>query len=194
MNLKKSILKVFSVNLLTMISGIIISFLAPSILSIESYADLKTFTFYLSYTAFLSIGFVDGMYIKYGGIDSKEVNIDEFKMEHTVFLIIEFVFTILLLIFSIILKNDILFLLSLSIIPVAMVGFFNMFYQATGQFDKYSKNMLINTSMNLILNFILVIVLKIKNAQLYCLITIITNTIIMIYLEYVYAKKFKNIK
>ena len=82
MNLKKAVIKVFSANFLQLISSLIVGFIVPIILSIEGYANLKTYTLYISYIAFLNLGFIDGLYIKYGG--KKIENIDKriLKGEH----------------------------------------------------------------------------------------------------------------
>lgn len=194
MGLKNSILKIFSVNVLSMLSGIIISFIVPAILSIEGYSELKTFNFYLTYTAFLSLGFVDGMYIKYGGKLKSNVNKEEFKLEHTVFLAIQIVLSIIIAVIGIFQKNTILILVALSIVPSAIFGFFTMFYQSVGEFSKYTKIMAISTICTLVLNLLLAIVFRSKNYLLYCFIPIITNTILFVYLEYKFWKNFKFIK
>lgn len=67
MNLKKSIFKVFSANFLQLISSLVVGFIVPAILSIEGYAELKTYTLFISYIGLFHLGFLDGLYIKYGG-------------------------------------------------------------------------------------------------------------------------------
>ena len=42
-------------------------FFLPKYLSVESYADYKIFILYISYVGILHLGYVDGVYIKYGG-------------------------------------------------------------------------------------------------------------------------------
>ena len=69
MNLRNNIIKIFSVNFLSMISSIVIGFIVPAVLSIEAYSNVKTYAFYISYVGCLHLGFVDGMYMKYGGKD-----------------------------------------------------------------------------------------------------------------------------
>ena len=55
MNLKRNILRIFSANFLTMISGILLGFVVPAVLSVDSYAYFKTYTFYISYIGLLHL-------------------------------------------------------------------------------------------------------------------------------------------
>ncbi|EOU1879022.1 MATE family efflux transporter [Clostridium perfringens] len=194
MNLKKSIFKIFSANFLTMISGVIISFLVPAILSVEMYSYVKTYSFYISYIAFFSLGFVDGMYIKYGGIDLNKVDKSQLKLEHLVYLIIQIIFTIFFIIFSIITSNLIIFLMGISIIPMNVVGFYKMFYQAVGEFNKYVYISYIYTIINFLSNIFLIFILKSKNYIPYCLTSLLANIVIYLYLEYKFLAEFRGVK
>lgn len=82
MNLKKGIIRVFSANLLQVISAILVGFFVPSILSINDYSYLKTYTFYIGYIGLLHLGFVDGMYIRYGGRKIEELDTETIVSEH----------------------------------------------------------------------------------------------------------------
>ena len=63
MSIKNNIIRIFSANFLNAISAILIGFLVPAILSLDSYAYVKTYMLYISYIGFLHFGFIDGMYI-----------------------------------------------------------------------------------------------------------------------------------
>ena len=67
MGIKASIARIFSANLLTMISGILIGFIVPAILTLDSYSYVKTYLLYVGYIWYLHLGFIDVMYIKYCG-------------------------------------------------------------------------------------------------------------------------------
>lgn len=194
MSLKGSILRVFSANFLTMLSGIIVGFIVPAILSIEAYANVKTYIFYVSYIGFMHFGFIDGMYIKYGGKNVSEVNKKEFKIEHTIFLISQLIVTIIFIVIALAKKDLIIFLMALSIIPINTSSFHKLFYQATGQFKKYAGASYIYTLIYLILNVFLVVVFKAKNSIYYCLTTLIANIVVYILLEIYFYKSFRRIK
>ena len=115
MDFKKNILRVFSANFINMLVGIITGLVIPIFLSVSEYASLKTFTFYLSYIGLLHFGFVDGQFLKYGGKEIDDVNINELKGESKFFFIFQGIITLFFILLSIILKDEIIFLFSLCI-------------------------------------------------------------------------------
>ncbi|MDK0733964.1 capsular biosynthesis protein [Clostridium perfringens] len=194
MNLKRNILRIFSANFLTMISGILLGFVVPAVLSVDSYAYFKTYTFYISYIGLLHLGFVDGMYIKYGGKELIDLDKSEFKLEHRVFIIFQIIITLLCLVIALVKKDIILILFSLSIIPINTFAFFSLFYQSIGEFKKYTNITYVYTIIYLLLNVILAVVFRNDNYILYCITSIFANGIVFLYLEFKYFKQFKGIK
>ena len=191
MNLKKSILKVFSVNFLQLISSLIIGFIIPEILSLDDYANLKTYTLYVSYIGLFHLGFLDGLYIKYGGKKINDINKGELKSEHNFLIIFQLIISIILCLISILLKNVVLTLFSISILPIMIQAFHKYIFQATGEFNSYSKIMNIYTIVYTILNVILALIFKNKDYVLYCLTTFIANFVSVIVFEYKFLKKYK---
>ncbi|HAT4122596.1 lipopolysaccharide biosynthesis protein [Clostridium perfringens] len=194
MNIKKNILRIFSANLLTMFSGILMGFVIPWALSIENYSYLKTYTFYLTYVPLIHLGFVDGMYIKYGGKELCDLSKSDFKLEHIVFTVIQVIMTIVFFIIACLTKNIMIFLFSISIIPINTVSFYKMFYQATGEFKKYANISYIYTLIYLITNVALAIIFKCENYLPYCITIILANGIILLFLEWNFIIKFRKIE
>ncbi|MDM0546296.1 capsular biosynthesis protein [Clostridium perfringens] len=194
MSLKSNILRIFSANFLTMISGIIIGFVVPAVLSVDSYAYLKTYTFYLSYIGLLHLGFIDGMYIKYGGKELEFLDKREFKLEHRMFIIIQSIITIFFITLALYKNDIIIFLFALSIVPINTVSFYKLFYQSIGEFKKYANISYVYTLIYLITNVLLAIVFRSKNYIGYCITSILANGIVFLYLEYKFAIEFTKIK
>lgn len=194
MSIKNNIMRVFSANFLVMISGILIGFIVPAVLSIEAYSYVKTYALYISYIGFLHFGFTDGMYIKYGGRNINEIDQAEYKAEHTIFTILEILMTIIFIIFGILSKDIIIFLMGLSILPINTVSFHKFFYQAIGEFKEYTKITYSYTLIYLFLNILLAIWLKSEDYVYYCITSILANGIVYIIMELRFYKNFKNIK
>ena len=194
MSLKKSILRVFSANFLNVISGILIGFIVPAVLSVEGYSYVKTYTFYIAYIGFLHFGFVDGMYIKYGGKEIKDIDIPQYKSEHNAFILMQSIITIIFVVIGMVERNMITFLMGISILPINTLSFHKLFYQATGQFKEYSKVSYIYTLIYFVLNILLAIIFRSKNYVYYCLTNLIANGVVYIALEYKFYKNTKSIK
>lgn len=60
-NIKTGMLKVLIANVVNLIIGLLSSFILPKFLSINSYAEIKTFQLYVSYIGLLHFGYVDAL-------------------------------------------------------------------------------------------------------------------------------------
>ena len=80
-SVKKGVIVVFLANIINMALGVITSFILPKYLSIESYGYYKVFTLYVSYLGVIHLGFIDGIYLKYGGWELSKVNLKELHSE-----------------------------------------------------------------------------------------------------------------
>lgn len=194
MDLKKNLLRVFSANLLTLITGLVVGFLVPNILSIENFANVKTYTFYVSYIGFLHFGFIDGMFIKYGGKDRGKLSKDELKAEHNFFIVMQLLITLIFLSIALIKKDFVIFLMALSIIPINTFTFHKFLYQATGEFKKYANISYLYTIVELALTLSLVFFFKSDRYVLYCLTSFTANLLVFLILEYKFHCEFKEIK
>ena len=132
MQLKKDLFKVFSSNFIKLIIGIITGFLVPGFLSLDQYAYFKTFTLYIGYVGILHFGFLDGIYIKYGGKYIDKVDKEELKGEHNFLIIFQLVISIITGSMGFIIKDMLLIVFSVSILPINMQNFFKFLYQALG--------------------------------------------------------------
>ena len=77
-----NILRVSISNIAKILSGVLIGFLLPLVLGVKDYGYYKTFTLYSSYVGLFSLGFVDGILLKYGGADYESLNKEVFR-RHT---------------------------------------------------------------------------------------------------------------
>ncbi|MEN8078824.1 hypothetical protein ABFP60_17790 [Clostridioides difficile] len=191
MSLKNNIIKVFSANILTAISGVIISFIVPMVLSVEGYAELKTYTFYVSYILIVSLGFVDGINYKYGGKKQDEIDLELVKFEHRFFLFTQIIFTIIFIILGIYLQSIMIIMIGISIIPINLSWFYKFYYQATGEFRKYTNISYIYTITYFISNCILIFLFKSDNYIYYCFTTIISHGLAFAISEIIFYKKMK---
>ncbi|WP_297634890.1 capsular biosynthesis protein [uncultured Clostridium sp.] len=194
MNIKGSIARVFSANLLTMVSGILIGFIVPAVLSLDSYAYVKTYMLYVGYIGFLHFGFIDGMYIKYGGKSIDEIDKSVLKAEHNIFIIMQTIMTLIIVTIAIITKDFILILFGISILPINTGSFHKLFYQSTGQFKSFAKTSYIYSIIYLTINMIGAYVLKSDNYIFYCLASLIGHIVVFSILEIKICKEFRGIK
>ena len=169
MNLKKSLARVFSANIVQLISSAIVGFVVPAILSLEGYANYKTYTLLISYLGLLHFGYPDGLYIKYGGKKYDDIPKEKRLSEFFTFLLLElFVFIILVLIF-LITKNINILLVSLTLFPYMISTYYKTLYQGVGYFERYTRIIHFYSISYLIFNIALVFFFKTDNYIFYCL-------------------------
>lgn len=84
-----NVIKVVASNVLILLSSLLVAFVLPKIMPVEEYGTYKEFTLYFSYAGILHLGFVDAVFIKYGGVNLKEVNRNELKAYTSFFLLMQ---------------------------------------------------------------------------------------------------------
>lgn len=169
MNIGKNIIRVFCANFFQLISSVVVNFFVPAALSIDDYAVLRTYMLINTYVGLTHMGFIDGMYIKYGGLGEKDVCKEELKAEHRVFLCEQLVLVLGCVIAGICFKQLLWILVGVGLLPINCYSFHRMFFQATGQFNKYSKVSYVYTIVYLVLNAALAIIFKCEKPWPYCL-------------------------
>ena len=153
--LKNTIYIVLSQGLYLALS-IITSFLLPRFLGVTEYGYWQIYLFYSSYVGFCHMGFIDGIYLRYGHNNYEELPYDIFRSLR--------VFAIILLIITGISNIFVLFELdpdkkfaliavNISIIIVCLRTYFTYILQFTNQIKRYS----ITTVLNRLIFAVLVI-------------------------------------
>lgn len=193
MQLKRDLLRVFNSNFINLIIGVINGFLIPAFLSIDEYAHLKTFTLYLSYVGILHFGFIDGIYLKYGGKTEEDIDIKRLKGEHKFMAFFQLVLTVITIVFGLLLKDPILIAFSTAILPINIQTLYKFLYQAIGEFKIYSRIMILTPNLLLFFNLLLIFVFKWNNFWPFVIANILSYYIVFFGLEYYFFKKYKGI-
>lgn len=187
MSLKTDLVRVTGSNLIVLVSSIINGLVLPYVLSFDDFSNLKTYTLYASFIGFLHFGFVDGINIKYGGYDHRNIDKIEFKGFHDFFIIFQFCILFFIILLGLLLHNSIILLVGLAILPRNLQAFFLYFYQAIGEFKDYARAIIIVPILNICITLILVFT-GIIDYRVYILSNIFSYLISIIYLEVKYKQ------
>ena len=63
-----------SSNLVTMVVSALTVFIIPKFLGVSDYGYWQLFLFYSSYVPFLQFGWTDGIYLRYGGLEKRDLD------------------------------------------------------------------------------------------------------------------------
>lgn len=182
--MKKGITIIFLANIINMLFSVITSFILPKYLSVESYGYYKVFQLYINYLGITHLGFVDGIYLRYGGKDIRLINKSDILDTTATLRNMQLIISIVGIIISFILQNPIVFFLALSCVPINMISYYKSLYQATGEFRDYGIVLTILPIFIFAGNFILLFCFRTDNYILYIIITFVSNLFLYFFLEY----------
>ena len=154
----KDSISIISSNIFLLLSGVLNGIILPKIMGVTQYGYYKVFSLYAGYIALLHFGFVDGMLLKYGGMDSSKINIKMLRSITRFFIGLQFFVSFIIFIISIsFLKNIYRYIfcaLSFFIIIYNLQIYFQYFSQAIMNFKLISK---INILQSLLVSSIIVV-------------------------------------
>lgn len=191
-NLKKGIIIIFISNLINMGFKVFINFVQPAYLSVDTYAMIQTFYLYVSYVGLLHLGYVDGMYLKYGGKDLDICDRNELSRNVSTLRTLQLILTVVAIVIGFCIKDIAFIAVGFTVLPANIASYFRMLFQATGKFNMYGRIMNLNTILLFLYNFILIFILHIQdNYLLFLVCEVVIYFIMFLILEIIYYKKFK---
>lgn len=182
--LKKGIVLIFFTNIINLFFSLVTSFVLPKYLSIDAYADIKSYQFYINYIGVLHLGFVDGMYLKYGGKTYSDINKNELVRELSTFRLLQVIIGVLGLGFAAFSRNWTIILVTLSILPFNMFTCFRSMLQAMGDFTVYSRVINANTVLMFVINVCCLLFITSNNSLPYLVCYTVIYVLLWWYLEY----------
>lgn len=184
MKLGRGIIEVLYANVLNLIIAVINGFLLPKYLTVEAYADLKTFLLYMSYIGILHLGYIDGIYIKYGGKNLYDIQKEQLALEKKVLILFQIVMSVPVMLVGIFSGNLGLIFISLCIMPYNLIYFYKIIYQVTGTFHKYRSITVLCPALICALQFLFIFTLKAEKSMWYIGIQVMVYFLVFAYYEY----------
>ena len=187
--LSKGMMIVFITNIINLAFNLITNFALPKFLSVETYAAIRTYQLYVTYIGILHLGYVDGIYLQYGGRDLDSLSGRDMGVQHGSLLALQAAVTLLLAVPGLILKEPALIALCLTIIPYNMAQYYKMIYQATGEFSLYGRIINLTTILIFAANMLLLFVFRIQKELDYLIGYVVMYFIIWGVTEAQFAKR-----
>lgn len=134
----------FSANALMMLCSVISVIVFPKLLGLQEYGMWQLYLFYFSFCGFLPLGWLDGIYLRYGGKSFNNLNGKLLSLQFILFII----FSLLELGFIYILANilindyDKLYVIKYLLIMLSFYlpfSYLKMLLQATGEIEQFAK-------------------------------------------------------
>ena len=166
--MKKSLLQIISANLLYLILVAGNNFLLPKFTSVDTYAAVKEYTLYVTtYGTVLTFGYIHGMYLNFGGKELKSIAAKEIGANVASFFLLMLPISIGASMFGVWSQNIVMTALGLGLLSTNLTQYYQMFYQATGDFKSYGTALNASRVLVLVVNMLLIFVCKTDNKVFY---------------------------
>lgn len=160
---------VFITNLINLVFNLITNFALPKYLSVDTYASIRTYQLYVSYIGLLHLGYVDGVYLQYGGKDIDSISRDAAGTQRGSLLLLQTAVALALAIPGFVFRETALIALCLTVVPYNVTQYYRMVYQATGEFSPYGRIVNLTTMVIFAVNMLLLFVLRVGKDTAYLL-------------------------
>lgn len=192
MKLIRELFRVASANGIQVLSGVVLGFMLPKYLSLNQYANYKTYMLIVFFIDFINFGFPDGLYVSYGGRGLETLDKSQLKSEHSFFFKLEIGLCLITLLVGFFTQSQMLMLIGASIFPYNLNTFYKRIYQSTDRLSWYSNIVISLSLFNSIICLIMLFVFSLRSAWVYCAISIVAQVIVNFKENYRLRKWWKN--
>lgn len=188
--MKKGIFQIAIANIVSLTIGLITNFVLPAFLSIETYAHIKMYSFYISYAGIFTLGYCDGMYLRYGGRELSKISSEEISSDfgNNIFLLL--IAGILVLSFGLYQKNIVLCFFSVGLVFYDLLGIVRLLYQAVGEYKLYSFSINLEKLIIFMASIILLFIFRNDVSYFYIFSQILASIIVLLLI--IFPKFIKN--
>lgn len=190
MKVLKNVFQVALSNVINFGTSFIIGFILPAVLSVADYGYYREYTLYLSFAYLVNLGFNDGIYIKYGGAERKDLDDTVVREEHNFVIVFQLIIMALMLAGSAILGDLNFVFFSIAAFFVTTTTYHQNFLQATGDFKTYSNGNIMKSVLYVLLLVIGIFVFENDNYVFYVILNILSLAIAYVYYDYKYSRSF----
>ena len=179
-------------NLLSLVISLIVVLIVPKFIGKEAYGYWQVYLFYAGYIGFLHFGWNDGIYLRYGGKEYKQLNHQMFFSQYYMLALLQLIIAVAIVLFTTFFVTDperrfIFYALSLCILLVNTRFMLYYILQTTNRIQEYAKAMILDRTLYCIL-IVLFLLLGSRNYKLMIL-SDLTGQAVSLFLAMFYCKE-----
>lgn len=183
-NMKAGLFYVLIANIINLFINLLTNFIIPKYLSIDTYAVYKTYALYVGYAGFFSLGYNDGMYLKYGGVKLDQVDKRDLGNNFINYIAVEMLMFAIVVAIGGITKSMLMIAFAFGMLFSNVLGYLKSFYQATGEFKAYGTALNAEKIIILVLNIIFIFIVLTDSPYIYIWVQVVVAAIVSIWLLY----------
>lgn len=136
--MKRNLIHVMISNLFYLIIVAGTNFILPRFTTVETYAAMKEYTLYITtYADIVTLGYLQGVYIRFGGKKVEEISAKEIGSNFFTFVFFMLPIAFLLTLYGFFSDNSVIIVLGAGLLATEVVMYYQLLYQATGEFKAY---------------------------------------------------------
>lgn len=139
---------------LALLLSFIMTLVVPKILGIEAFSYWQLFIFYTQYGGFLHFGLNDGIYLREGGKEYRNLDFTELGMQYRISVILQFFLCVIISIIASLCSSPerlwIVILSSICILLSNTTAFYGYILQATNRIKEYSFSLIMERAIFII--------------------------------------------
>ncbi|WP_057750906.1 oligosaccharide flippase family protein [Limosilactobacillus frumenti] len=139
----KNLMTIMFSNGILLVSQVFVGILLPRILYVSDFGNYRIFMLYCTYASLLHFGFVDGVLVKYGGVNSSTLKKGELSQLFSFFICLEIIISIIIMttsLFALNGKYKIIFVaVGIYTVIFNVVTFFQFLSQALMKFGMVAR-------------------------------------------------------
>jgi O-antigen/teichoic acid export membrane protein len=169
-------------------SSFIVGFILPAVLTVAAYGHYREYTLYLSFVYVFNMGFNDGVYIKYGGVDPNKVNRKEVHEEHNFITVFQLLVFLPMIIYGFIIRDYVIVFFSCSTLFITLKTYHQNFSQAVGNFKIFANGNIYKSIFYIGFLLFGVFILRSENYLVYISLSVLSYLLVFLYYEYKFYK------
>lgn len=193
MNIKIiSIIRNFSyalaLNIFSLVVSVLVVLIVPRLIGVEEYGYWQLYLFYSSYVGFLHFGWSDGIYLRYGGKDYKNLDKGMFFSQFYMLLMLQLLIAAIIFLISILAVLDVnkVFIFKMTALCLFIVNIRIMLIhimQGTNRIKEYAQVVLIDKLLFICL-VVIILISGVREFKLIIVVDLIGKSISLSYAMY----------
>lgn len=179
---------VISSNLFTFTISTIVILVVPKIIGVKEYGYWQLFMFYSGYLGVFHLGWLDGIYLRYGGEKYERLNKSLFSSQFILLMFMQSIFALIIILVAVIVRDKqysfILYALALSLLINIAQSYCKFVLQITDRIREYSEVMILANVIYVVI-VISLIFINLRDFRLLIISFIFGNFVALIYAIYV---------
>lgn len=184
-NIVKNIVYAFSAQGISLILSVLMSLMVPKLLGIEEYGYWQLFLFYSGYTSFFHFGLNDGMYLRLGGKNYKDINFSLLGAQLKIMSGVQVLISIFVTVAVILFMSDpnrqfVIIATGIYLVIYNASAYIGYIFQAVNQTRVYSVSVMVDRAI-FMLSILVLLIFRTGHFEYFILLYLISKSIALVY-------------